>query len=221
MKEFNNFINFYSNEGSIHWFAKAHLKNWLNLNVGEEYLGKYWLSEKEYFQNWKSIQNKIFVNQENGLPNLKFKNEFLILPLRGGSLFDKSDFESLMNCLIDIGEKYFVVIENTYGEKSTEIAFRMKYPTNISWDEITNGNFISETIIGSMHKEFFVFGENTNWGKYSASEYESPLNLIAFKPIYKALFQKQFLQDDEEKMEILNNWLPKNYVKLLVDNKNP
>lgn len=88
---------------------------------------KYWLTNTEYENIWAPIQNQIFINQDKGLSELIFAEQYKILAMRGGCLFLEEDYKQLQQCLFAIGEKYFVVIENTFGGKLQEPAFRMKF----------------------------------------------------------------------------------------------
>ncbi len=214
MIEYKNHIDMFSLEGSW-WFSKLTPESeWGNLSLAENYLKKYWLSEDEYNAKWKPIQENIFTSLDTSLPDLVFKENYEVITLRGGCLFLKEDFEQLQECLLKVGEKYLIVVENTFGGELEEPAFRMKYPATISWEEIANGNFISSTIIEHPHKEFFVFGASGKWGKYSANDYTWPLDIIGFKPEYGSIFRKQFKQSEEEWEEI-KEWLPPKYKELI------
>lgn len=57
-------------------------------SLGEKFLDKYWLPEYKYKNDWKPIQDKIFL-QEKGLSELICCCEFEIIALRSGCLFEK------------------------------------------------------------------------------------------------------------------------------------
>ena len=210
MSEFERHIEYYS----VYWwssFTKMMAKTeWGNKTVAEMYLKKYWLPQVEYENVWKYTQDKIFINQDIGLPELIFPERYNMLALRGGCLFLEEDFKQLQQCLLAIEEEYFVVIENTFGGKLQEPAFRMKFPTDITWQELTSGNFISAVLFEMLHNEYFVFGESAIYGKYSATEYENPLDIIVFKPEYASIFRNNFKQSERELKEI-SEWLPEKY----------
>ncbi|MFS4454738.1 hypothetical protein [Maribacter sp. 2304DJ31-5] len=209
-EEYKDHIDTYSVEGSW-WLSKLTPKSkWGNISLAEIYLRKYWLSENEYNSKWKELHERIFMNLDVSLPDMVFKKGYELIPLRGGCLFSEKDFEQLKKSLLEIGEKYLVVIENTFRGNLKEPAFRMKYPVTISWKEIINGNFISSTIIENPNKEFFIFGETGVWGKYSASDYVWPLDIIGFKPECRTIFTNHFKQSNEEEKQI-NEWLPVQY----------
>ena len=212
MREFEQHLDFYEN----YWWAGFSKivpePQWGNKKIAEDYFDKYWLPQMEYETIWKPIQDKIFVNQEKSLPEPVFSEHFSLLALRGGCLFLEEDFKQLQQCLLAIGEKNFVVIENTFNGKLQEPAFRMKFPSDITWDEMISGNYISAILLEMYHNEYYVFGESRNWGKYSASDYTWPLDLIGFKPEYSTLFEEKFKQAEEEKQKI-KEWLPLAYQK--------
>lgn len=203
-------------EYSKYWFSSfsklTSESEWGNISLAESYLRKYWLSEEEYNAKWRSIQEGIFTGLDTSLPDLVFRKKYEMVALRGGCLFLKEDFEQLRECLLKIGETHLIIIENTFGGKLSEPSFRMKYPATISWEEITSGNFISSTIVEHLHKEFFVFGSDGKWGKYSATDYIWPLDIIGFSSDYGSIFREQFKQSEKEWKEI-KEWLPSNYKK--------
>lgn len=218
MKEFERHIAFYKD---YWWAGFSRLipePQWGNIHDAHTYLEKYWLPQKEYEKKWKPIQDIIFINQEKSLPELIFSEQYNLLALRGGCLFMEEDFIQLQKCLIALEEKYFVVIENTFGGKQEEPTFKMKFPVNITWNELTSGNYISSIIFEMYRKEYFVFGESGSWGKYAANDYESPLDLIGFKPELGTIFKEYFQQSQEEQNEIYN-WLPKSYKDKLIQQK--
>lgn len=186
------------------------LRDWGNRDIAENYLKKYWLSQAEYKEVWKTLQDQIFIHQHKGLPALVFPDQYQLLALRGGYLFTKEDFEQLKKCFLAIGDQYFVIIQNTFNKTLRIPAFKMKYPSTITWQELMSGNAISSILCGSLDKEYFVFGESTAWGKYSANDYIHPLDIIGFKPEFSTLFKNVFRQPKEEWEEI-KEWLPPAY----------
>ena len=211
MREYDLHLNTLSLGGSG-WFSKlTSEEDWGDRGIAEKYLEKYWLPELEYEEVWKAIQNNIFSNQEEGLPRMVFKKEYNLIATKGGCLFLQEDFEQLQKILIEIGEKYFVVIENTFDNKLNEPSFRMKFPVSISWKELTDGNYISSTILESVYKEFFVFGKSGSWGKYSANDYKHPLEIIGFYPKHSQIFISNIKQPESDWLEV-KEWLPPDYI---------
>jgi len=212
MKEYQELIDKYSFKGYSIYSNLISEEKWGNKKVAQQYLEKYWLSEAEYQNIWKPIQDKIFINQKYGLPELIFAQGYEIIALRGGVLFEEDDFKKLQHCFLQLGNSHFVVIENTFGDRDEKSFFRLKFPSNISWQEIMSGNFISSVLCEMFQNEYFVFGETDSWGKYAANDYETPLDLIGFKKDYATLFRDSFKVSNEEKEEI-QLWLPEAYKK--------
>ncbi len=186
---------------------------WGNKELAEKYLNKYWLLDNEYKSIWKPIQDKIFIQQKR-LPDIVFSPLYKMLIGRGGCLFDKKDFERLKKVMINIGETEFVIIQNTQDFTSGEPMFRMKFPTKITWEELMSGNYISAVLFEMNYNEYFVFGTSGKWGRYSATDFENPMNLIGFIPEYLSIFSYQFEQSKEEKEEIVR-WLPPKYKEII------
>ncbi|MEM6738259.1 MAG: hypothetical protein AAF620_19540 [Bacteroidota bacterium] len=171
------------------------------------------MEEQEYQKVWKPIQDTIF-NQGKNLPDLIYRPEFNLMALRGGCLFAKEDFEKLQKAMQEAGDDYFVIIQHSQEFTENEPMFRMKFPVNTTWDELTSGNYISAILLEMSYNEYYVFGEHGNWGKYSANDYEQPLDIIGFKPEYEPVFKKNFEQPPEE-WEELKEWLPPQYKEII------
>jgi len=219
MKEYQDLINRYSLKGYDMYSRSISRSEWGDLKKGEEYLAKYWLSSEEYQSVSEPIFEKIFDNQKIGLPNLVFSEEFDLLVLEGGCLFVEEDFIKLQKCILQLGDNFLFIVENDFGGSLEEPTFRMKFPADISWQELNSGNFVSSTLLESIHKEYFVFGEGGLWGKYSANDYDFPLDIIGFKADNKGIFLAEFMQSGDEQNNI-KKYLPQEYVsKLVIQNR--
>jgi hypothetical protein len=208
--EFERHLEYYSTYSWSSFSKMVKEREWGDKKIGEEYLKKYWLSENEYKDIWKPRQSKIFINEDYGLPELIFPSQYNIIALRGGCLFSEEDFKKMQKCLQAIDEKYFVIIQNSFAGKLKEPAFRMKFPTTITWEELTSGNYISAVLFEMPFYEYFVFGETDIWGKYSANDYEYPLDLIGCTSQSYKLFNEIYKESEEERNEI-REWLPPKY----------
>lgn len=213
MIEYIKHIDEYSNYKHSSFSKLVPSNQWGNRELAEAFLQKYWLTERDYQRNWKPVQDKIFYPDE-GLPHMIYLPEFKIIPLRGGCLFVEEDFKQLQNSMQQVGDRNFVIIQNSQEFTEGEPMFKMKFPVNITWDELVSGNYISAVLFEMSYNEYFVFGENGNWGKYAASDYEHPLDIIAFKPELSSFFQEHFRQWKEEQEEI-EGGLPQVYKALL------
>ena len=183
--------------------------------MADEYLRKYYLPRNEYIDRWKPIQNSIFLNETQGLPDMIFQPEFSLLVARGGRLFDKEDFEALRSCMIDLGDKHMIIVQNDYnGIIEQDLLIRMKFPVDITWNEVMSGNYISTVIFEMFANGFFVFSESGIWGKYSDNEYENPLDIFGVREEFLPILKKHFKQAREEQEELFT-WLPDSYQRLM------
>lgn len=208
--EYAKHLIYYMNEYAYMYYSKlVSIANWGNKELAEKYLQKYWLPEQEYLNVWKPIQDKIFI-QGKSLPDLIYKAEFEIVALIGGCLFIEEDFKQLQRVMQEADEEYFVIIQHSQDFTEGEPMFRMKFPVNITWEELTSGNYISAVLLEMSYNEYWVFGSKSNWGRYSANDYKKPLDIIGFKSELATKFRTYFRQSKEEQEEI---WecLPQEY----------
>lgn len=214
MKEYQELIDKYSVKGYESYSNTISQSEWGNVHIGEQYLQKHWLSRMEYESTWKYIQNDIFVDKTNGLPELIFLEEFNLIGLRGGTLLDEETYRKLQKCMYQAGTKYWFVIQNV-GRSDFEPIFRMKYSVDCSWDELMSGNFVSSILFEMCHHDYFVFGDSANWGMYAGNDFESPLRLFGFKSELAPLFRENLIQTTDEWSEI-KDWIPSNYKSIVL-----
>ncbi|MBI3764884.1 MAG: hypothetical protein HY277_00070 [Ignavibacteriales bacterium] len=215
MKEYFEHLEEFSSEAYLPG-SRMPRSQWGNKEIAEKYLEKYWLPRAEYERSWKPIQDNIYINQQRGLPDIGFREGFKIFPLRGGVVFIQEYLENLQSCIQHTHDKFFVIIENLYGKQFVGKLppFMMKYPADISWQELMSGNFISSILFEWPRNEYFVFGDSGKWGEYIANDYKLPLNIVAFREEYAHIFREKFKVSQEEWLEILG-WLPPEYEKYL------
>jgi len=213
MIEYSRHIEEYANYWQADFSKIVPSNQWGDKKIAEKYLQKYWLNEQDYQKFWKPVQNKIF-NQDKILPDMIYRPEFELIALRGGCLFVKEGFQELQKAMHEVGDNYFVIIQNSQDFTEGEPMFRMKFPVNTTWEALLSGNYISSVLFEMSYNEYFVFGESGAWGKYSANDYERPLDIIGFKPEYASIFREKLKQSAEEREEIIE-WLPLNYRELI------
>jgi hypothetical protein len=210
MNEYSQILDVYSREGYEMYSSIIPASQWGNRQVAENYLERYWLSSAEYERTWKQQQDRIFSNQEVGLPEMVFQSGYELQVARGGCLFVQEEFVRLQECTRAIEEKFLFVIENTFGGRVKEPIFRMKFPSGICWGELTSGNFASAILLEMPHKEYFVFGESGTWGKYVANDFEFPLDILGFTREVADVFRDKFRRSAAEEREIAQ-FLPPAY----------
>ena len=204
--------------------------DWGDKRIVKRYMEKYWLTDSSCQNNWKFLHESIF-SLSKELPDMIFKKDFEFISLCGGGTFIQKDFGQLMSCIKKLGERNFVVIQDTSGMPSfyrrrndtwswsqipAKYALKMKYPVNISWDELMSGNFISTILFEFYPAHYYVFGDSGQWGMYAAHEYinteidpaGTPIRIIGFNPKYRKMFRGSFEIPDGDYCENLD-WIPK------------
>jgi len=209
MKEYTKILEGYSQVHHSWMYKLVDETEWGNIDVATGYLTKYWLSDSEYESYWRDIQNAIFTNAV-GLPGKIFNIDFETKVVKGGCLFTQQDFLRIQKCMLEAGDQNLIVVENLKGEVTNEQPFKFRFPVGISWEEITSGNFVSSVLLESVYKEFFVFGDTSLWGMYTASDYEFPLDVIGFRVEVQDCFLELFNPSEDEIAEI-KKWIPPGY----------
>lgn len=211
MREYDIHLMSYKQYAFMHFSKLVKEEDWGDVSLAESYLKKYWLSEQEYLTIWKPIQDKVFI-QGRRFPDLLYYPEFEMIFSRGGCLFIEEDFNQLKKTMEEMGDKYFIVVQSTQEFTEGEPMFKMKFPVEITWNEMISGNYISAVLLEMSYNEYFVFSDSGSWGRYSANDFDYPLDVIGCKPELHKVFQKHFEQSKEEIIE-MREMLPVDYIK--------
>lgn len=210
MREYQALLDEYSaKEYSMH-SRRVSYDEWGDMPTAEKYLENYWMSAEEYANVWRPIQTSIFMNECDGLPALMFQEQYNVIAMLGGVLFVEEGFGMLQNCMRAVGNQSFAVVQHEYCGKLREVPFRLRFPVDITWKELTGGNFISAILLEMSHNDYFVFAETSSWGKYVSNDYRSEVDLIGFLPEVADVFRRNFRIGDEKLREALG-WLSPNY----------
>jgi hypothetical protein len=181
-----------------------------------KYFNKYWLNEKDLLEKWLPAKNKVFketfkCRSNEEICNNLFKENIYFLPFIGGNIFNKESFLVLQSFMREIGERYFVVLEDydikdppTYADVKPGNTFagqeililkpflknQFIFPVDIPWDEISDGSSVAEELF-SMFRQYYILGDSAIWGKYIYNDYP-PFKLIGVDKININLFFKYF-----------------------------
>ena len=215
---------------NLEQILKVYSEPSINLQVrslSKKYIEAYWLNDVEMLNYWLPIKERIFRSDSNDFPDLMFNEGFELIAQIGGILFTQEEYYSLQQCMKVAGDKYFVLVENEFvrDTKNYFPHLRFKFPIDTTWNMLNNGDEdfldISYETLFADGKSFFIFGDSGKWGKYSAwgksslsNHYNTPLDMIGFRPELAAVFQKYFKQPKED-MEDIWERLPPKYKKLI------
>jgi len=141
-------------------------------------------------------------------PAQVFKNENMdfLLTIGGHIVEDKSEYQRLMNLLIEIGEENFLIRENL-GATITDrtIPFEAKISVKSTLDEFNNKIKEFDKHFGLTPWHWFVNGQKKTWGIY-ISEYPT-VNIIGCDQSLTEKFRTVFNIIDngyEKEKEFLN-----------------
>ena len=79
MKEYAGILDEYSADGYHMYSNTIASAEWGNKESAESYLSKYWLPSAQYERKWRPLQDRIFINQDSGLPKQMFAPAFELL----------------------------------------------------------------------------------------------------------------------------------------------
>jgi hypothetical protein len=204
------------------------------LQQAELYFQKYWLNKDEHIEKWLPIEFSIFNDKAKHLPDMMFNKDFELFPLVGGDIFlIEQDFSMLRHCMIQAGDDEFVIVQNekviveVYSGENRYIVepfVKFKYPVNISWSEMMSGGIVGCEHFNNGCKDYFVFGNSGNWGRYVANSWVQPNNLTGLNPLiimgfkkeYSEIFKNSFeeirlLEPEITPVVLFSEWLPDSY----------
>lgn len=150
-----------------------------SIQKGKYFLQKYAMDEKVFRNECFPIMQKIYKSttdmpfniQNMSIRNI-FQNGYKKSILINSPLFNKDHFLAIQKIAEAYKEKNFFIIEDEMCEDSPEMAFKLKIPVNLTWEELTNGGCISDVVLNMPQNDFYVFGESGKWGRWC--DYENP-----------------------------------------------
>lgn len=153
------------------------------------YLEKYWLSQKEWLEDWFPIKMKIF-NENINLNKEIFHKKFRTIIRYEKNPFSKNNFLNFQKKISSF-DKEFVIIEDEVNRPKFDNedfpTLKLKYPSSIQWEQLNNNQTkeyeISKEIFQDMYRNFFIFGKSEKWGIYIVTETENdiPFTIIGFQ----------------------------------------
>lgn len=197
-KDYIKQLNYYSFEESI--------------DKSQKYMEDYWLNEKELKEKWLPIKDKIFNANFDWFPEKVFNDDFILRPIMSGSVLIDLDYDSLIKCIEFIGDSEYVVVESHINNFIKNAAYdmrkpalRFKFNSGLKWSDISfsfeQRERISQTLFEPV-RNYFVFGQSGEWGKFTANDHDDMVDIIGFKPKYLDLFRKYFPVTEQEKKDI-------------------
>ncbi|WP_191018316.1 hypothetical protein [Treponema zioleckii] len=183
------------------------------INQTKLYLDKFWLFEEEMYEVWIPLKDKIFkfpslYEKERSCLDF-FSSNFATYTITGGCLFSKKSYKNLTKIMKKMKEKYLIIIEDYLNPNAPPHtdgpALHFKIPVGLKWSNFYIKELqICEELIKRPVRNFFVFGDSGNWGKYIANDFEWPLEITGYSPELKKIFKKHFYFPKKYRKDLLS-----------------
>lgn len=184
-----------------------------NTSDSKIYLDKFFIDNTIKRKTLLDEKDKIFrystFNDKEDSDFLFFKLDYCISFTRAGLLLTENDFLLIKKNMIECDESKFYIIEDFDIEHEDE-AFFLEYPADINWNTISQENSITYQLFSRPIRNYFIFGEKGQWGRYVANDFTYPICFLGAKE--KSLVNH--ITEEEKKDFIL--WYPKH--KTLFEN---
>lgn len=188
---------------------------WPNKMAAERFCERYWLSDADYDRAVRPVVSQVFVSETASPPAQVFQNGYAIVARRGGCLFVRNDFETLMPLVASLGDTSIAIVQNPSSTTAALPPMRFQFQTSTSWEEMISGGCLSAILLDMPHQEYFVVGQSSDWGLYVASDYAQPLTLFGVRPTLAQRFVDAFPIDLVEETELRQRWIPPAYTHRL------
>ena len=175
-----NIINKYASEYYRKMYSLRPDKN-ENDNIlnGLRFLEKYAIEDIVFKKECVPIMQNVFrtnVNEIFDLENMSI-NDLFQFGIRkriivNSPLFDKDRYYVIQRIAKAFKDDYFFIIEDETCEKYSEMAFKLKIPVSLTWEELTEGGFVADVVFNMPQNNYYVFGNNGKWGRWC--DYENP-----------------------------------------------
>ena len=86
--------------------------------------------------------------------------------LLSSPLFWEEHFGYIKTIAKAFDDQYFYIIEDESCEEHADAALQLRIPTDISWEEMSDGGFVSDVAFNMFHNNYLVYGENGYWGRW-------------------------------------------------------
>jgi hypothetical protein len=105
----------------------------------------------------------------------------------GGILLDREEYQMLKKISALSHEKFIFILEDLPGN-SPGLSFR--FPNTASWRNLQSGERVSFEVFERPIRNYFVFGDSLDWGKYVRSDLLEPTDTFGFVPSLRHEFLK-------------------------------
>ena len=171
--DIENTVNKYSSELYKLMFGNQEDKYDGWYEKGRSFLLNYSISEVSEFKKCAVSMQKVFrltASQSFELLTMDIKqllrSELLHFTYISSPLFSEADFHLMQSIGKHFGDTLLYVVEYEGCEDCADMAFKLKFPIDISWEEFTSGGCISFALTRVFYNRYYVFGNSGKWGKW-------------------------------------------------------
>lgn len=158
-------ISYYTNSGtnpSVDDIDKAYA-----------YLRKYAIDEDEYCCQTLQLFRKVFRNMLDANYNISsidiasvFRSGFQSEVHVASPIFSKETYLLFQEMCSAYGDRMFYILEDELCEEDTAMVVKLKFPVSTTWNEIMSGEFLSNAILRTACRNYYMFGDSGKWGRW-------------------------------------------------------
>lgn len=137
------------------------------------YLEKFAVDEDEYCCQTLQLFRKVFRNMLDANFNIWsidiasiFRRGFQSEVHVASPLFSKETYLLFQDMCTVYGDKIFYIIEDELCEEDAAMAVKLKFPVSTTWSEIMSGEFLSNAILRTACRNYYMFGDSGKWGRW-------------------------------------------------------
>ena len=139
----------------------------------EAFLNHYAITTESELSACHQIMHKMFTHSEKDsffvekdTPRNLFVEGVNLFAQISSPLFWAEHFSYIQKIGMAMGDRFFYILEEEACEADVDVAFKMKIPIDISWEELADGGFISDVVFNMFHNNYYVFGDSGKWGRW-------------------------------------------------------
>lgn len=179
------------------------------------FLHQYAMNDIEYKDICTPVMQKIFKfspsrNFDINVMSMTemIDDEFDYFSYNSSPLFWKESYELIQKICAEYGDNYIFILEEEECEIPHDSAFKLRIPVCKSWEELSNGGYITDVLFNRSNCNYYVFGDSGMWGKWCDYDnvnwdYETFCYKHITPPVleYKTYFSEYIIQDDKFRSE--------------------
>ena len=181
---------------------------------------EYRLEHSRFEEEWNTIHDAIFVNPKSEtrkpywLPDQLFGPDYHFSFIIENYHLLKEPLKKLSQALLRLDEREFVVVgaEKQFGLRSElEHDRKLIYPSDVTWDQYTQGREITTLFLIVQPPEFYLHGKRRDWGIVASNDFG--IAIIGSRNEAREAFRGKFIEDPDVIREQYLSQAPADYKK--------